>query len=409
VKPQSSHLLEVMAPWLLEDERDETELHKPRLNNVEQRPFKRITARLEKLNAIRAAQAPQAPTPPPEPVQSAPETNGASTEQEAPAETTAVPDPSAELEQLKEDLILDFAAFDGNIARLQLLLSANTAERERYAADKLRILSTSQAVRDDTTQLRGALEQARATLEQRKQFDELAEKITSNRMLRPRADQAANLAKLEEECAGLEIESENYANTWRERKDQFARIMDESMRLRRLIRDEKEEVERREGMDDEDGAGGEADGEGHTPRPGLASGNATPRPDGPGVSAAKIHGVTPAVGVEEASTPRPTSSGGTPRRMESPMPDDTDRNDQLKPAPGLRGTLSRSVSRMGSRDGSPAPSAIPIDGEAGAADVDMQDATHDAGTPAEEEDRGDESVPVAEDTQDGVAEQMDTT
>jgi hypothetical protein len=193
-----------MAPWLLEDEREEAELHKPRLSTIEQRPFKRITSRLEKLNALRTAQARQVLTPPPEVTQPAVETNGAPAEEQAESDAKAISDTTAELEQLRDDLILDFAAFDGNIARLQFLLSSNTTERERYASDKLRILSTSQAVREDTLRLRGALEEARATLEQRKQFDELAEKITSNRMLRPRADQAANLAKLEEECAALD-------------------------------------------------------------------------------------------------------------------------------------------------------------------------------------------------------------
>jgi hypothetical protein len=416
-----------MAPWLLEDEQGEAELHKPRLTMVEQRPFRRITARLEKLNALRAARTRQAPTPPPESTRPATEAaNGTPAETEAaaaPAEAPPPPPPptstlAADLEQMKEDLALDFAAFDGNIARLQFLLTANTAERERYAADRLRVMATSQAVREDTARLRGALGRALATLEQRKQFDELAERITSNRLLRPRADQRANLAKLEEECAALEAESDNYAETWRERKDQFARIMDESERLRRLIRDEKEEVERREGMDDEDGAGAEGDGDGHTPRPGLASGNATPRPDhanGGGVPPAKSRGVTPAVGVDEVDAPRPTSrgSGRTPAR-ESPGPDadEAERTDRLKPASGLRGTLSRSVSRTGSREGSPVVSAgpAPVPDEEGDADVEMQEATQAVASSVGQGNEADPGANTESGTQDGGAgEQMDTT
>lgn len=98
------------------------------------------------------------------------------------------------------------------------------------------------------------LEDAQKTLALRKEYDDLAEKITSNRLLRPREDQHANLAKLNAEIADLERESQEYAQTWSERRQQFGRIIEEGMQLRRLIRDEKEEVERREGMEErEDG------------------------------------------------------------------------------------------------------------------------------------------------------------
>ena len=98
------------------------------------------------------------------------------------------------------------------------------------------------------------LEDAQSTLALRKEYDDLAEKITSNRLLRPREDQHANLAKLNAEIADLERESQEYAQTWSERRQQFGRIIEEGMQLRRLIRDEKEEVERREGMEErEDG------------------------------------------------------------------------------------------------------------------------------------------------------------
>ena len=98
------------------------------------------------------------------------------------------------------------------------------------------------------------LDDAQQTLALRKEYDDLAEKITSNRLLRPREDQHANLAKLNAEIADLERESQEYAQTWSERRQQFGRIIEEGMQLRRLIRDEKEEVERREGMEErEDG------------------------------------------------------------------------------------------------------------------------------------------------------------
>ncbi len=236
-----------MASWNLLDERSETELHKARLLNVEEKPFKRITKRLGAVSSIVAK----------------------ITDNEDQSAAVA-----SNTQQLQEDLTLDFAAFDSSIARLQFLHDANERERARYDDDKQRILGECQAVREKNAELRDQLEGARETLAQRKQFDELADRITSNRLLRPREDQLANLAKLEEECRELERESETYTETWRERRDQFNRIMDEGMLLRRQIRDEKEEVDRREGMNE-----GTDEYAAPTPRPEL-NGSATPLPDG---------------------------------------------------------------------------------------------------------------------------------
>lgn len=251
--------LKAMASWDLLDEKSEAELHKSRLLNVEEKPFKRITKRLVSISSVVSK----------------------TTDVNASAQNGGEGDAGARAGQdnLKQDLTLDFAAFDSSIARLQFLHDANRRERERYAADQQRILTECQTVRTSNGRLREQLDGARATLAQRKKFDELAERITSNRLLRPREDQLANLSKLEEECKELERESETYKETWKERREQFNRIMEEGMMLRRQIRDEKEEVDRREGMNEEgeDEADGERDGT--TPRP-VPSGHATPRPDG---------------------------------------------------------------------------------------------------------------------------------
>ena len=127
-------------------------------------------------------------------------------------------------------------------------------------------------MRENTSDLRVQLQEAQATLALRKEYDETAEKITNNRSLRPREDQHINLAKLKAEIADLEKESQEYAHTWAERRQQFGKIIEEGMQLRRLIRDEKEEVERREGMQErEDG-----EDEHHSTRSG---GGATPHRD----------------------------------------------------------------------------------------------------------------------------------
>ncbi|KAF4460389.1 tho complex subunit 7 mft1p [Fusarium albosuccineum] len=317
------------SSWDLLDPEEEVELHKTRLLNVEEKPFKRITKRLNTLSSIALpADSPHGGNP-------------------APAET------KTKLQQLKEDLTLDFAAFDSTVTRLQFLHDANARERERYTSDQHRILAECQAVRQNNTQLREQLEAAQATLAQRKKFDELAEKITSNRLLRPREDQRTNLAKLEEECRELERESETYSETWRERREQFNRIMEEGMLLRRQIRDEKEEVDRREGMNEDAEDDAEVDKVGQTPR-NEPSGNATPHPDGDSQAKADI----------EAGTPNPEALNGgrTPMR-------DTPGPDTLKPLPG---PAVRGDSQAPSRDASPMPQQDEPKAEEGE-DVDMED------------------------------------
>ena len=220
-------------------------LHKSRLLNVEEKPFKRITKRLLSSASLISVPPTLPPTPPPD--ASAADEAAAAHEREKQQQLD-------ERRQWREDTLLDFAAFESSIIRIQFLLTSNVRERERYAAEKLKIQATAQAVRDNTADLRVQLEDAQKTLALRKEYDDLAEKITSNRLLRPREDQHANLAKLNAEIAELERESQEYAQTWSERRQQFGRIIEEGLQLRRLIRDEKEEVERREGMEErEDG------------------------------------------------------------------------------------------------------------------------------------------------------------
>jgi len=317
------------------EEREETELHKTRLLAVEERPFKRLTKRLVAPGAFTNPNpSKKLPTPPPE--------SGAGDSADAAAPTTPSLS-SEEITALKEDIVLDFAAFDSAIARLQFLSTANAAEREHYAAARLRILNTMDSVRESNAALHVRLAEARDTLARRRKFDELADKITSNRMLRTRAEQSVNLAKLAEECEELRRESEAYGNTWRERRAQFERLVDEGRRLRALIRDEKEEVERREGMDS-DAEDGEA---APTPGKGLASGNATPRPDRDSNAVSSTAASTKG-GIDAGSaTPRPGSSGGerTPR-PDSPGGAAAVGGETLKPRPD--GIDSGSFSRAGS-------------------------------------------------------------
>ncbi|KAJ4858783.1 tho complex subunit 7 domain-containing protein [Trichoderma breve] len=333
-----------MASWELLDEKGESELHKSRLLNVEEKPFKRITKRLSSISAI-VSSAIQSDTA---------SQNGGQTSSSA---------------QLQEDLTFDFAAFDSSIARFQFLHDANERERERYEADKQRILAECQAARENNARLREQLEDAKATLARRKKFDELAEKILSNRLLRPREDQFAALEKLEEECKELERESETYSGTWKERRDQFNRIMEEGMLLRRQIRDEKEEVDRREGMNE----GGEEEVEeqrgGQTP--GIEPSNTgTPRPDGDGTLQETPQ---PAISVDG-----PTPSAGSPRP------------DRLQLLSTDAGTTSRLGSRASTRELSQPPLRDDDSGTETGEDVEMDDSRVERDEEEGEEDEDDD-------------------
>lgn len=238
-------------------------LHKSRLLNVEEKPFKRITKRLLAQNSLIHAPPQLPPTPPPD---------ASAADEEAAAHEARRQQQLEARRQWREDVLLDFAAFDSSIVRIQFLLTSNIKERERYTAEKLKIEAAAQAVKDNTADLRVQLEDAQRQLALRKEYDVLAEKITSNRLLRPREDQHVNLAKLNAEIADLERESQGYAQTWAKRRSQFGRIIDEGMEMRRQIRAEKEEVERREGME-----GGEDGDEGDgTSQRGRSSRASTP-------------------------------------------------------------------------------------------------------------------------------------
>jgi hypothetical protein len=173
---------------------------------------------------------------------------------------------------MNELSLLDYA-----ILRFEFTTKQNHTERGRYAFEKDANTSKQQHVKDTMEALRSQLVSARETLAVRKTYDVLTEKITSSKMLKPRDEQAVAHAKLDEEIAELEHEVQTAQNVWEERRTQFIRIEDEAREMLRLIKDEKEEAERKEGMmkdGDEDG-----EGEGSTSR-GDVSHVGTPRPDG---------------------------------------------------------------------------------------------------------------------------------
>jgi Tho complex subunit 7 len=239
------------------DAEEENNFHKVRPLPVEHRPLKRVIDRLISPNSQLFK----------------PSQNQAS---ENP--------PSAEdIAQWRDEMLLEFANLESTMARIQLLRRSNAREQERYATEKVKILNAAHQIRENTVELKEQFEAAQQTLALRKQYDEMTEKITSNRMLRPREGQEAQLEKLSGEIADLEAESAEYKQTWVERRVQFGKIVEEGRQMLAMIKDEKEEAERKEGMD---GGGDEADGAVSrapmstvgTPR--FDAGGNTPLPDG---------------------------------------------------------------------------------------------------------------------------------
>ncbi|KAF2478318.1 uncharacterized protein BDR25DRAFT_299938 [Lindgomyces ingoldianus] len=176
--------------------------------------------------------------------------------------------------------LLDYA-----VLRMEMTTNSNQAERSRYAREKIAITDKQNAIRESIEELREQLKEAKETLAIRKTYDDQTDKITSSKMLKPRDEQAAAHAKLDEEISELQQEVENSKNTWAERRMQFGRIEEEAKEMLRMIKDEKEEAERKEGMMKD---GDEIDDvEGSTTR-GEISHVGTPRPDG-GVTPMHMH------------------------------------------------------------------------------------------------------------------------
>lgn len=230
-------------------------LHKERLLKVEVRPFDRVARKILARDSHLYIPRTALPTPPPD---------SNAIDEDAAAHSALLAKQLEDRRQWREEMLLDFAALEDSMVRIQLLRRSNDAERARYAAEKVKILSTAAAIRENTTELRAQLDVAQRTLALRKTYDALADRITGNRMLKPREEQAANLEKLDKEIGELEGESKAYAATWAERRTQFQRIVEEGKQMLRMIRDEKEEAERKEGMEENSEAGGSRAG---TPTP----------------------------------------------------------------------------------------------------------------------------------------------
>ncbi|KAJ4347104.1 uncharacterized protein N0V89_011041 [Didymosphaeria variabile] len=265
-----------MAPnlWPMLPQAEEDALHNvSRLFNVESRPYARVAHRIitsreqGKPNdfILSDARPRQLPTPPPD---------ASAADEEAAARDAIRKEEADRIEAWRKELMNELELLDFATLRFELTTGINNEERERYAKDKVAITDKQDHVRKNIEKLHVDLQQAKETLAVRKTYDELTEKITNNKMLKPRDEQAIAHEKLDQEIAELEQEVQNAKTTWSERRTQFNRIETEAMNLMQMIKDEKEEAERKEGMRDDEGDEKDASTRADISHAG------TPRPDG---------------------------------------------------------------------------------------------------------------------------------
>ena len=205
--------------------------------------------------------------------------------------TNHTDDEAFKRQKFREDVLLDITALESSIRRIQLIQSSNQRERERYAAEKAKILETAQAVRDNTMHLRAHLASAQRSLELRKGYDKLAARLIDPEKLKPRAQTREDIGKLEKEIEELEQEGAEFEGAWVGRREAFERVIGEGRAMVRLIKGIKEEPEAEEDKDEgmEDGEEGTKGGRsrmgtpapegGSTPMPGeMERGGETPMP-----------------------------------------------------------------------------------------------------------------------------------
>ncbi|TKX21649.1 putative Tho complex subunit 7 [Elsinoe australis] len=248
------------------DPAEEDALHLNRLLTVDERPFQRISKRLLAKDALIRKFPVQLPTPPPDATQ---ESDNAEATQGTIEHATAG---DAE-DRLKyhDDILLDLAGLEATLIRIQFLKNANERERERYAAEKSKILATAEAVRANTAELRVQLEEAQHALKLKKEYDSLADLILKDKALKPRDVLEAENERLRNEIEDLEQEARDFGGLWQERRDRFNRVVDEGKSLVRFIKGEKDEPEEEEGEETQEGDMNE--------RKGDSSNVGTPRPE----------------------------------------------------------------------------------------------------------------------------------
>ncbi|KAK3621140.1 hypothetical protein LTR56_016547 [Elasticomyces elasticus] len=234
----------------LPEQSQEDALHPKRLLAVEERAFQRVQRNLLGPSSLLRQLPIHLPSPPPESSTTTTNTD------------SDVLSPKEKLENFRTDVLLDFAALESSLLRIQLLHTSNQRERERYAAEKAKILETAQTVRENTVELRGHLVEAQRVLELRKGYDGLAGGILDDKRVKGREETGEECRGLEKEIEELQVESGEYEATWRGRREGFERIVGEGGAMRRLIKGVRDEPEGEEDQNMVEGSDDVTRGEG---------------------------------------------------------------------------------------------------------------------------------------------------
>ncbi|KAK3674443.1 hypothetical protein LTR78_005529 [Recurvomyces mirabilis] len=326
---------------VLPEQSQEDALHATRLLAVEERPFFRVQrALLGKDSLLRKLpQQRQLPSPPPE---------GEDMRVAPPAADPAA-DPFVR-QKFREEVLFDFAALESSILRIQLIHSSNRRERERYAAEKLKITEEAQAVRENTVDLRMELEEAQKVRQRRKGYDALAAKVLDDKKIMSREACSSEIKALEKEIEELEHEGGEVEGLWAGRRTQFDRLVTEGEAMMRLVKGVKDEPEKMDGEEDENMEDEDGDAEGDDATRGESSRLGTPAPDG--------------------RTPLRADGGQTPMPV-------TETGDDTSVRPINRFLEVEGATRPGSCAASPARQG----GAAAGGDVDMAEILNDNGEP----------------------------
>ncbi|EPS44053.1 hypothetical protein H072_1973 [Dactylellina haptotyla CBS 200.50] len=170
-------------------------------------------------------------------------------------------------ERLVEEILLDFAPLEEALMRIQLLTAANRKEVARYEQKKMQIEHASEKARTEMVELNASLSEAHQLKQHKLEYDVIATEITSSpNSQKTRQAQYDSINRLNSEIEALEREKAEYGKVWAARRAQFGAIVEALMGMQAQIQEDKEEQERREGLDDDEDEGekplenGEKDG-----------------------------------------------------------------------------------------------------------------------------------------------------
>ncbi|KAK9471985.1 uncharacterized protein V1510DRAFT_418316 [Dipodascopsis tothii] len=136
------------------------------------------------------------------------------------------------------------------IGKFQLQHSTSFRELSAFDERRLQIRESYDRGKEASALLEEELVEARLRRAHMEEYDQFTKAMIYKEHLKSRAEQLKAVENLEEEIKELELQKNSYAKVWEVRKQQFAEIVEALHSMQQQIREEKEEQERREGMDE---------------------------------------------------------------------------------------------------------------------------------------------------------------